>query len=354
MQSEAFHNNVIFRILWPPIFGALAYLLILLLNNNLDDLSSSYFTQEFLFTVILTFGVFEINRLFINLSHKINITSISGRITFILNIALILTTICVFVLVTLYFKLILNYSSMGSFSRELTIFLFIFPAASLVYTALVIANQFLYQENENLIQHEKILSENLELELVKYQNDVNPELFYDSLESLISLLHKDPFDAEDYIDRLAMVYRHILSNKNAELTSLKEELTACNNIVVLLNEKYNHLISLKSSLNEEEIQSILVIPGSITNIVESIIRNSIITPVLPLAIELEEESDDYFTIRHKLNERLQSTSDNRFYDIQKAYSIFEKPIVTVKAYGEQFVKIPILRMEKSTQSSEVL
>jgi len=354
MNGNAFHNNILFRVSWPVLYGALIYLLILLLNNNLDDLSTSFFSQELLFTVVLTFSVFELNRLIIQFSSGRDGSSAFWNILRSIGLTSAATFLSVTMLVMIYFMVGFNYSSMVSFSRELNIFLFIYMSTSLIYTSLVIGNQYLFKENQDLVQHEKLLAENMELELIKYQNEINPDLFYDSLESLISLLHKDPFDAEDYIDRLALVYRHILSNKNAELTSLKNEIITGENIVALLNEKHTNLVTFTSTLTDDQVDSILVIPGSITNIVESIIRKSIITKTIPLDIIIEEESSDYFVIRHKLNDRLQIGDVDDFYDIQRAYSIFEKPVVSVKAYGEHFIKIPILRLEETIESSQVL
>jgi LytS/YehU family sensor histidine kinase len=213
---------------------------------------------------------------------------------------------------------------------------------------MVIGNQYLFRENQELISSERMLTENLELELIKYQNDVNPDLFYDSLESLISLLHKDPFEAEDYIDKLALVYRHILSNKNAELTNFDKELEAVRNMIYLLNEKYGNTITLTNKVAAEISEKWVVVPGSLAKQVESIIRSTIITPIQPMDLVLEVESDDYFVLRHKLNQKLRTEDDHTVNDIQQAYSIFtEKPVVTIKAYGENHVKIPILVLDEA-------
>ena len=147
-------------------------------------------------------------------------------------------------------------------------FLFIFTPSSIVYTVMVVGNHYLFEENEELVEQAKLLAENLELELINYQNDVNPDLFYDSLESVISLLHKDPFEAEDYIDRLAMVYRHILSNKHAELTAFESEFKTAENVVALFGVKYPNQISIHHTLNAK---NILVIPGALSSLVEFII-----------------------------------------------------------------------------------
>ena len=56
----------------------------------------------------------------------------------------------------------------------------------------------------------------------------------------------------------------------------------------------------------------------------------------------------YFVLRHKLNQKLRTEDDNTINDIQEAYSIFtEKPVITIKAYGENHIKIPILVLDEA-------
>lgn len=342
---QAFHNKPLFRIVWPLVFGVFAYLLILLFNNSLGDLTSSFFSQELLFTILLTYFVFETSRAAILLIGKRSFSSAISKITTTLLAAVASSLLIVTLMVVLYFQVILSYSSFGTFSTEWQMFIIIYLSSSLIYAILVVANEYLFEENKEMIKFERDQAANLELELVKYQNEVNPELFYDSLESLISLIHKDPLEAEDYIDKLAMVYRHILSNKNAELTQFEEEWKNTLNVVSLLNEKHSNLITISNNLDNTDT---LVIPGSISRIVEAVIRTTIISPSLPLSILVEDESSEYLVIRYKLNEHLRGASDLDLGDIQRAYSIFDKPVVTVKAYGEHYVKIPKLKMEAAS------
>lgn len=346
MNQKAFHNNPIFRIVWPLFYGAVIYLLILLLNNNLSQLNESFFGQELYFCIALSYLVFESNRFILKLDIKRKTDDQSAfRVISVIAVNLLLTSIIVFVVVRIYFNIILGFSAMSTFSTELSMFILIYAATGLIYNSLVISNQFLFKENQDLLQNERILAENLELELLKFRNEVNPDLLYDSLESLISLIHNNLNEAEDYIDRLALIYRHILSNRNNELINISQEMEAVKNIVYLLNEKYNHNIKIHSL--PEEFPDFLVIPGAVINAIEAIIRQTIITTAQPLGIHFDFQEDDYLVIRHKLNNRLVNKKQDYISELQNAYSIYtEKPVVSVKAYGENYVKIPILHLEE--------
>jgi hypothetical protein len=91
----------------------------------------------------------------------------------------------------------------------------------------------------------------------------------------------------------------------------------------------------------------MVIPGSLSSTVETIVRGTIISNYQPLNIQLEASKDEYLVISHPLNEKLKPVTDNGYTQLQRAYSIYtEKPVVSVKAYGENFVKIPLLQLKE--------
>ena len=57
------------------------------------------------------------------------------------------------------------------------------------------------------MEQEKNHKEQLELELETFENEMNPDLLMDCLETLISLIHSDIQDAEKYIRNLSDHYR---------------------------------------------------------------------------------------------------------------------------------------------------
>jgi len=348
-MNSFFFNKPVVRILWPSLYGGVVYLLVLLINNNLDQLNDSFFGQELYFCVILSYVVFEATRLAVNITfRKPDWEPSPFAIITLILLNLLITVIVVTLGVNIYFKFILGFSSWSTFSIELGIFLAVFFFSALFYTSIAISSKYLYRENRNQLQQEQILKENLELELMKFKNEINPDLLYDSLESLISLIHKNAEEAENYIDRMALVYRYILSSRNSELVNIEEELKATKNIILLLNEKHHNNIELKNGI-DDGFKDRLVIPGSLTNVVESIVRSTIISDIQPLRIQIETGEDRYLVISHPLNEKLRSYSDDYKVQLQRAYSIYtEKPVVSVKAYGENFVKIPLLQLKEES------
>jgi LytS/YehU family sensor histidine kinase len=158
-------------------------------------------------------------------------------------------------------------------------------------------------------------------------------------------MYRDVEQAEDYIDSLASAYRYVLANRQQELVSAATELEAAKTLVRLLNEKYHGQLKFESALEEDELQSMLI-PGTLPVIIESLVRNTIITRFEPFVIRCYIE-DDYITIQSRLNDRLMPhpSSELALNRLQKSYSIYsDLPLIKVKAYQENYVKLPVIRV----------
>ena len=198
-----------------------------------------------------------------------------------------------------------------------------------------------------------MLTDIVENELRNFKHEVNPTLLYDGLETLISLVHRDADESEEYIDHLSSVYRYILSNKKTEFATLESELKAANHIVHLLNYKFDNKISLKPNL-PKSIMDTPVVPGSFPILLERAIRMTIINKYNPLEISVEYEKEDgYIVIEYALNERLSPMEEDILDKIQTSYGYYsEKPVVHVRAYDRNYVKIPMLAVVEEPLSSE--
>ncbi|UII20680.1 histidine kinase [Fulvivirga ligni] len=350
-MKKLYIHNALFRILVPPFYGILIYLLILLINNNVDQINEIFTGQEVYVCIGLTYIVSETLRLLIILLDRFySVTIDSQRIWIQFLLGLAVSVIVVSISISAYFEYILNFSITQT---QLIIFNIIYAVSSLIYNLLFVSNDFLHRQNLDKIKQEEMLTETIEAELLKFKNEVNPELFYDALETLITLVHKNAEEAEDYIDRLSLVYRYILGHRKIELSSVSDEVNAAQNIIHLLNFKFNQCITFKTDLPPQS-GNMPMVPGVLASLIETVIRNSIINKFKPMQIELSLETDDgYFILQHKLNDKL-IISENRsqiFKQMQNAYGYYsEKPVVHVKAYDMNYIKIPILEIMEDQEA----
>ena len=113
--------------------------------------------------------------------------------------------------------------------------------------------QNVFQSTQNIPFKKQNLAHQLEI----FNNEINPDLLFQSLETLIPLVHHDPGTAENFVDRLATVYRYILDNRKKELVSVEEEIQASKNLIYLFKEKYPVQLNYELK-NEKQAQLVLV------------------------------------------------------------------------------------------------
>jgi hypothetical protein len=350
-MRKMFINNGFFRLLLPPIYGVLVYLLILLINNDIAQLSTLFSSQEVYVCIGLSYLLAETLRLNVKLFEKYAKKEESGNRIFIqLMTGVVLSLVVITVSISAYFNYVVQF---GIAESQLIIFNSIFAVSSLLYNLLYFSHVYLHKQNTLRLAEEESLTSLVEMELAKFKNEANPNLLYDSLETLITLVHKSTDESEEYIDHLSAVYRYILSYKKTEFSTLRNEIKAARNVIHLLNYKHNNNISLQIGLGDHLMEAPMI-PGTLPNIVEQAIRSTIINSFTPLTVNIEFEPDDgYIVVQYRLNERLDIKRESIFANIQTTYAFYsEKPVVQVRAYDQNYIKIPLLEVIEEPLSSE--
>jgi sensor histidine kinase YesM len=340
-MKRYFIHNPLFRIVAPAVYGILIYLLILLINNNVTQVNEIVSSQEVYVCIVLAYLAFESMRLVVVLLNRF----LKGKQqAFLIPLQLGATSLISVLLVQFslraYFQYFIGFSISAT---QLLIFGIVFGVTALLYNLLFYSNYFLQKENTLKLNAEKQQRDVLDMEMMEFRNDINPDLLYESLENLIALMYRDVEKAEDYIDALASAYRYVLTNRHQELISVATEVEAAKTLIRLLNEKYFGQLRFESTLDENELKAMLI-PGSLPIIIENMIRNTIISRFEPFVIRCYLE-DDYITIQARLNDKLilHETSDIAINRLQKSYSLYsDLPLIRVKAYQENYVKLPVI------------
>jgi hypothetical protein len=340
-MKRYFIHIPLFRIVAPAVYGILIYLLILLINNNVTQVNEIVNSQEVYVCIVLTYIAFESMRLVIVLLNR---SLKEKQQNFLVPVQVATTSIISVVLVqfslSAYFKYFVGFSISAT---QLLIFGVVFCVTALLYNLLFYSNYFLQKENTLKLNAEKQQRDVLDMEMMEFKNDINPDLLYESLENLIALMYRDVEKAEDYIDSLASAYRYVLTNRHQELISVATEIEAAKTLIRLLNEKYFGQLKFESTLDDNELKAMLI-PGSLPIIIENMIRNTIISRFEPFVIRCYLE-DDYISIQARLNDKLilHEASDIAISRLQKSYSLYsDLPLIRVKAYQENYVKLPVI------------
>ncbi|OEK07143.1 histidine kinase [Roseivirga misakiensis] len=342
-------NQPLFRLLVPSVYGIMMYFLILLINNSLGQLSETVLTNELLLCIVLAYMVAESVRLLIviferrvqeNLRKTVNII-------YLFVGSLVIGSVVTYLIVYGYYREIEEAEYFSTFSSILYKITTIYGINAMFYTLFFLSIHLLSIKNESELKKEDLKRQNLEHQLEIFNNEINPDLLFQSLETLISLVHHNLNSAEDFVDRLALVYRYILDNRKKEVVALEDELRAAKNLVYLFKEKFPDQVTLTIK-NEVQTSSKYLVPNTIPMVLDCMINGSIISPWQPMNIIIDcAGEDDYVVVQHKGNDKLSNNKyiKNRFQNLHETFAFFtDKPVIQIKAYGDVFIKMPILEI----------
>lgn len=348
-MKKIFIHSSLFRLLVPVLYGNLVYILILLIFDSLAKLTQNFFSFEVLLCVIISYALSESMRVvIIILDKKCSNKSLSYRIVlqFIINAGISIVHTSLFV--SLYFKFLVGFSS---FNTELFVFNTLFLISGLFYNVIYFSLFFLNKTNEIRLQKEKSLKEKTITELEDYKNKINPEFLYSSLETLISLSKKNTETADEFINKLSLVYRSVLSSKRNELISVQKDIEAAQNLVAILNYKYNHNINLRFD-EHLKLQNDQVIPGTFIFIIQRIVQNSIISEIQSLDIVIKNEPGKLI-VYHTINDKLITdfASKKELNNLQKAYNFVSSEKLNIHEENQtRYYYIPTIKLANHESS----
>ena len=342
-MKNLFVHHPFFRLLSPLFCGVIVYLLILLLNNDIEQIQEGFFNEELYFCIGLSYLIQEFSRILLllfkrYLSDKLSLLSILLQVVLSMVLCVVLSTISI----QLYFNYILGFAAV---TEEIYMFNSIFCTITFTYILLSISHQYLFKINTDRLQQEELIKQNIEDDFKQFKRGINTNLLFESLETLLILIKKDKEKVDDFIDHLASIYRFILSRKEKQLVAFSEELLVVTELIQLLNYLPYRNVSIKNTCKNP----FLVVPGSLLFIIEQIVRTSIISDTILLELILTEKEDN-LEISYFKNDKITAVfNSEKIKEIVRTYSIYSAQNIEV-VEGEFMRKISIPKLQIASES----
>jgi hypothetical protein len=223
-----------------------------------------------------------------------------------------------------------------------------FFAATLIGFSLGALFFFYTQWAEALKREQKLTQEKLIFQYETLKSQVNPHFLFNSLNSLSSLVRKDPDLSEQYIQKLSTIYRYILENDDKELVPLSAEIEFVRNYFYLQKIRDEEKIELKMELSE--IENIQILPVSLQLLVENALKHNAATRKQPLEIVIHFEGLDKIVVRNNLQKKTQLNGSSKIglkNLKERSRLILNRNIEILETADEFVVKIPVKLISKS-------
>ncbi|MBK6281856.1 MAG: histidine kinase [Draconibacterium sp.] len=201
---------------------------------------------------------------------------------------------------------------------------------------------FYVQWAEAVDRTQKLREEKLIFQYETLKSQVNPHFLFNSMNSLSSLVRKDPDLSEQYIQKLSTIYRYILENENKELVPLSAEIEFVKNYFYLQKIRDEEKIELKMELNRSE--NIDILPVSLQLLVENALKHNSATRKQPLEITIHFEGLDKIVVRNNLQKKTQLNGSSKIglkNLKERSRLILNRDIEILETADEFVVKIPV-------------
>ncbi len=209
--------------------------------------------------------------------------------------------------------------------------------------SLFIYNMVKYQRNRKLEQKEKeiLITEKLKSELNEIKAVINPHFLFNSLNTLNALIKIDSDKASIFTTHLSRLYRYILSNRNKDLITIKEELFFINDYVELLKIRYKNCFDININIKDNQL-NFLIPPLSLQLLIENAEKHNTFTEASPLMVSISIENE-YLIVSHPLMERkakINSMGNGLSSLTKRCRILFKKDLYIIK--NKNFiVKVPL-------------
>jgi hypothetical protein len=194
----------------------------------------------------------------------------------------------------------------------------------------------------SLRREQKLREENLIFLNETLKNQVNPHFLFNSLNTLSSLIATQPDTAEQFIARLASIYRYILENSRKDRISLKSELTFISNYFEL--HKIRDEGKMVLTINAAEADRYEIIPVSLQILIENAIKHNMATREDPLNISIYIENQ-YVVMKNNLQRMSTQLKSTRIglKNLAERVKLATGKVLIVEENSDSFiVKVPLL------------
>lgn len=236
-----------------------------------------------------------------------------------------------------WFRDILNYHTYATvqYAKDLVI---------LVVTFLFTMTIYLMKQNHlAVVGMQKLDFENLQNRYTALKNQTDPHFLFNCLNTLNGLIGRDDRRAQEYVQELAMVFRHTMRDK--VVVRLSEELEFVKSYLYLMCIRYFDGLKVVWHIDDKYLDY-YVIPSGLQILVENAIKHNIASAKIPLTISISTK-EDKIVVENKLQLREQSTSSSTgvgLDNLKEQYRlVFGKDIDIVSKDGQFSVSLPLIK-----------
>lgn len=205
--------------------------------------------------------------------------------------------------------------------------------------------QLIMFQQRMTIENERLKTENMRSRYDVLINQMNPHFFFNSLNSLSSLVREDKnTDALNYIDRLSDTFRYIMQGGGNTITTLREELQFIESYKYLLEIRYEGKLFIDINVPPNDMDRKL--PAlTLQPLIENAVKHNTITRSNPLNVTISSDGINVFVsnpLQPKIDDSERGTGIG-LKNIASRYRLLTECDITIINDSKSFtVRLPLV------------
>ena len=191
-------------------------------------------------------------------------------------------------------------------------------------------------------KEQKLREENLKFKYRNLKSQVNPHFLFNSLNTLSEIVYEDSKKADNYIQKLAGIYRYILENEDTDLIPLDKEIEFVKQYFSLQKERDNDKILMDIDIYDAG--RFKVIPVSLQILVENALKHNSMTQENPLKIQIYY-SNGYVVVSNIIQKKniFESSPQTGLSNLKERVKlIVGKELIVGRDNNHFLVKLPVI------------
>lgn len=184
-------------------------------------------------------------------------------------------------------------------------------------------------------------------QLLKQQ--IQPHFLFNALNTLKSLIKKQPATAENYLMQLSDFLRASISGYRSDTVSVKEELDLCTNYMEMQKVRFGEALKYEVDVPDSYLHQFYVPFFSLQPLLENAIKHNELTKEKALTIHLYVENESII-VKNNLQKRKQvdSSTGNGLKNLNERYKILHNSDIEINETDKDFiVRIKLIPHENS-------
>ena len=196
-------------------------------------------------------------------------------------------------------------------------------------------------------EKEELLRINLQSQFDSLKQQVNPHFLFNSINTVSSLIDKDPQRAKKFLAEMSKVYRYLLQVNEEKLVTLETELKFVEPYFHLLKTRFNDALHLNLKI-DDGYKNHLLPALTLQLLLENAIKHNIVERDRPLVIDVSVNSDGFLCVQNNLQRKKQHISSTKIglANIIAKYKLLNQREIIVKETENEFsVLLPLIQNE---------